>query len=153
MKNLLAVLVTMISMSSVFACPGGDLIQLVLQKGEGKKLLAVEYNKMTGARTYMSTEIRSIQAVMFGDESACTTASCEQLQILQGRRVQFQIEFQSGQVVNKTITSLTVNPNQGHAKVFQPGMMADTATTAEGAAAMIELDINGAEILSCSTKN
>ena len=105
MKNLLAVLVTMISMSSVFACPGGDLIQLVLQKGEGKKLLAVEYNKMTGARTYMSTEIRSIQAVMFGDESACTTASCEQLQILQGRRVQFQIEFQSefqsGQVVNK----------------------------------------------------
>lgn len=139
------------SVSSVFACPGGDLIQLVLEKGEGNKMLVADYDKITGMRTYMSPQIRSIKAVMVGDESACTTSSCNQLTVLQGRRVQFQIEFISGTVVNKTIRSVTINPDLGHAKGGVPIMSSDSA--AASAEAMIELDINNKQIFGCSIKN
>lgn len=145
MRNLFVILASMMAVSSALACPGGDLVQVVLERGD-QKLVAATYSKISGQRTFLSPQVQSISALMLLDESACATESCDQLKELKGRRVQFNIVMNDRTVSRKTIASLTVDPNQPVAK-SSPNLGNQNSVP------MIELDVHGSEIYGCSTKN
>ena len=142
MKKLLGVLVTMMAVSTVFACPGGDLVQVTVEDA-GKTLVAANYNIRTGIRTFVSSRVKSMATGLIDGSSACTSDDCEQLiQMGEGRRVQFVVTLDDGRVLRKTIAGVKINMNNPVAKAGPP---------IPGSSIGVQ-DSEGQMILNCSKK-
>lgn len=116
MKKLLAALVTMMAVSSVFACPGGDLIQVKISMPDGSTMLIANYNKRTGQRTFLNSKIKEIQAVVEDGSSVCVAAGCEQLVQMQNvAMVQF-IARMENLAATVPVANVTIDQNMATAK-------------------------------------
>lgn len=141
MKKLLAVLVTMMSVSSVFACPGGDLIQVVLGKG-GDQVLVASINKRSGA-VILGKQVLSVGVFLIDGSSVCEEANCNEIKQISTKDLLFMIKMKNGSNRMKTISEVTIDPNMAVAKdaMPMPGQVLGGK------------DVDGQLIYTCSTKN
>ena len=148
MKNLLIGLATIITASSSMACMGGDTIQVIVENN-GVKTVMANYNKKTGARTYLNAGVSFILAMKAHGGSACTTekaTDCTQLSQMDNDDVVFIMVSKNAEAKAraKSVSEVTVNEHMATAK----GAGLDIGENQMP----IEKDSVGAVVMGCSQK-